>query len=225
MILPAENNDTDKAILIDDLGHELKQPLNGLRLYLDALKELDMPPGVASYVAKIDECAVEIHLMLTLLLDVVSYDMVPPKPVSPLVPVNLRDLPVRVRKANLLIAVIDDQLCMREMLRQLLGGWKHKVVTACCSSEARHKFRNYSGAPDIILCDYALHGGETGVMVIDSMRSEFERDIPAFILSATTRADHLEEIRASGLPLISKPFGAEDIKAILDQFIPASHVQ
>jgi CheY-like chemotaxis protein len=41
--------------------------------------------------------------------------------------------------------------------------------------------------PDLVICDYRLREGENGITVIQRMRSEYNKDIPAMLITEIQR--------------------------------------
>jgi CheY-like chemotaxis protein len=104
-----------------------------------------------------------------------------------------------------LVLVIDDEVAIREAMAALLTGWGHEVVTAASGEEILARVVEGGARPDLIICDYRLRAGETGLEVIDSLRSEYNATIPAMLITGDTAPDRLAEARASGLLLLHKP--------------------
>jgi signal transduction histidine kinase/CheY-like chemotaxis protein len=104
-----------------------------------------------------------------------------------------------------LVLVIDDEVAIREAMAALLTGWGHDVVTAGSGEEILARVVEGVARPDLIICDYRLRAGETGIEVIDSLRSEYNATIPAMLITGDTAPDRLAEARASGLLLLHKP--------------------
>jgi CheY-like chemotaxis protein len=67
--------------------------------------------------------------------------------------------------------------------------------------------------PDIILSDYRLADGKSGVDAIAALREEFNRDIPAMVISGDIAADRLREAQAAGLTLMHKPIEPDRLLA------------
>ena len=107
--------------------------------------------------------------------------------------------------AGSLVAVIDDEEMILNATRSLLEQWDCSVVTAVSGRTAMEQLSASPRAPDAIVCDYRLGGGESGLKVIDALRSEFNEDIPALLVTGDTGPDRLREIEASGLSVLHKP--------------------
>lgn len=88
-----------------------------------------------------------------------------------------------VRKASKakLVVVIDDDPLVLEATGGLLKSWGCEVVTAECYTDAMTRLSEIRRRPDLIICDYRLSEGATGIDAIQGLRSAFE--IPALLIS------------------------------------------
>jgi signal transduction histidine kinase len=107
--------------------------------------------------------------------------------------------------AGRLVAVVDDEEMILSATRSLLEQWQCKVVTAASARQAIEQLSTSSRPPDAIVCDYRLADGENGLAAIDALRSEFNEDIPALLITGDTGPERLREIEASGLSVLHKP--------------------
>lgn len=119
------------------------------------------------------------------------------------------------------IVVVDDEELILDAARVLLEQWGCHVITADCGSVALAHLSNSKRAPDILICDYRLRGTETGIDVIESLRSEFNTDIPALLLTGDTAPDRIQIIGDSGLPVLHKPLHEEELGEALSQLMEA----
>jgi CheY-like chemotaxis protein len=121
--------------------------------------------------------------------------------------------------AGSLVAVIDDEEMILNATRSLLEQWDCTVVTAVSGRKAMEQLSTSPRAPDAIVCDYRLRGGENGLAVIDSLRSEFNEDIPALLITGDTGPDRLREIEASGLSVLHKPVTDQVLRDALGRLL------
>ena len=124
-----------------------------------------------------------------------------------------------------LIAVIDDESAIREAMSALLTGWNHEVVTAGSGEELVERLTAQGRSPDLIVCDYRLQGGETGVNVIGALRARFGADTPALLITGDTAPDRLAEAQASGLVLLHKPVPNGRLRAAISNLLRQSTSQ
>jgi two-component system, chemotaxis family, CheB/CheR fusion protein len=68
---------------------------------------------------------------------------------------------------------------------------------------------------DIVIADYNLPRGLTGIQVLTLLRDLLGREIPALILTGDISASTLGEIAGLGYVHRSKPIKADDLKRIV----------
>ena len=71
--------------------------------------------------------------------------------------------------------------------------------------------------PDFIFADFRLRNNETGTQAIEVICEEFNKTIPAVIVTGDTSKDRLKEATAKGLPLLHKPVTPGEVRAALVQ--------
>lgn len=123
--------------------------------------------------------------------------------------------------AELLVVVVDDEELIRDAVRVLLEQWGCEVVTADGGDMARARLCESRRAPDLLICDYRLRGSETGVDVIESLRNEFNTDIPAILLTGDTAPERIRKIGSTGLPVLHKPLREEQLGEAIAQYATA----
>ncbi len=116
-----------------------------------------------------------------------------------------------------LVVVIDDDPLVLEATGGLLRSWGCQVVTAESYGAALGRLSELKRRPDLIVCDYRLPRGATGVDVIEGLRSAFE--IPALLISGDAAAPP-SSTEPSSYNLLHKPLDAEVLRAALvDAFV------
>jgi two-component system, sensor histidine kinase len=111
-----------------------------------------------------------------------------------------------------LVVVIDDDPLVLEATGGLLRSWGCQVVTAESYGAALQCLAEIKRRPDMIVCDYRLPRGATGVDVIENLRSAFE--IPALLISGDGSAPpNGDDI--GGYNLLHKPLDAATFRAAL----------
>ena len=73
--------------------------------------------------------------------------------------------------------------------------------------------------PDIIISDYRLNDGKTGLDVIERLRRAYGTPIPAFLISGDTAPERMREARASGYYLLHKPVLPITLRAVVSQLL------
>jgi CheY-like chemotaxis protein len=114
-----------------------------------------------------------------------------------------------------LVVVIDDDPLILEATEGLLRSWGCSVVTAesCDEAVVRLAETEAGRRPDLIVCDYQLSRGLTGVDAIERLRSAFGK-IPALLISADAASPRCE-VGPSAYHLLYKPVNAQMFHAAL----------
>lgn len=115
------------------------------------------------------------------------------------------------------IVVIDDDAMVREGTRGLLQSWGCHVVTAKSGSEALANLGSKS--PDLIISDFHLTDGRTGVEAIALLRSTFSKQIPALLISGDISPARLQEANDCGHHLLHKPVSPVTLRAMMTRLL------
>jgi two-component system, sensor histidine kinase len=104
-----------------------------------------------------------------------------------------------------LVLVVDDDPEILVGTQALLTGWGCDVVAASGLSELMPQLAVLHRVPSVIISDYRLRGRETGLQLVEQLRSEYNDEIPAILVTGDTAPDRLQEAQVSGLLLLHKP--------------------
>jgi CheY-like chemotaxis protein len=115
----------------------------------------------------------------------------------------------------LFILVVDDEVAIQEAMHTLLTGWGHKVITAGSCAEMLGHAAGFTSTPNLILSDYRLRGDEEGIATIERLRSEFNSDIPAILITGDTAPDRIRQATASDCFLLHKPVSNSRLRAAI----------
>ena len=106
----------------------------------------------------------------------------------------------------------------------ILRSWDCDVVTARSGEKALAELTAQRLKPDLIISDYRLANGKTGIEAIERLRGELGTAIPAFLISGDTAPERLREASASGYHLLHKPVAPMRLRAMLNQLIKTRDV-
>jgi CheY-like chemotaxis protein len=121
-----------------------------------------------------------------------------------------------VRTAKLVVVVDDDPLVL-EAMQGLLRGWGYRVVTASSDHTALAQLAESRQSADLIVCDYHLSEGRTGIEAIERLRAS--KPIPAFLISGDAAPDRLHEARARGYHVLHKPVDPKKLRALVSDVL------
>ena len=122
-----------------------------------------------------------------------------------------------------LVLVIDDDALVLDSMGGMLRNWGCRVVAAATPDEALADLVPEE-RPDLIICDYHLAHGRSGIPAIADIRKAFGMPIPAFLISGDTAPECLREARESGHHLLHKPLGAMTLRAMINRLLRSSEV-
>lgn len=109
-------------------------------------------------------------------------------------------------------AVVDDDPAIRNALAHLLLQWGMEV-------RQLHSLRQVAdelpAAPDVVLADYQLLNGETGLMVVRAVHARWGAHIPIVLITGDTRIETIRTLRQTGFPVLNKPVRADQLRALL----------
>jgi PAS domain S-box-containing protein len=109
------------------------------------------------------------------------------------------------------VLIIDDEPAVAEATSLLLELEGFDVRIASCELEA---LQHVSAAPpDIIVSDYHLRGGETGLGVVTTIRSRVSADVPAIFVTGDT--GKIEKTPVGNARFLSKPIRADELIAAI----------
>lgn len=117
--------------------------------------------------------------------------------------------------SNKLVLVIDNEEDIRLGLEQVLILWGYLAITATDLNDAKEKLKTANREPDIIISDYRLKDGETGVDAITALHLAYNKKIPALIITGDIESDNLLDINKSNFQLLFKPVISMKLRAFL----------
>lgn len=116
-----------------------------------------------------------------------------------------------------LVVVVDDEAVVLDATRALLETWGCEVVAAESGALAIERLAAASRAPDVLLCDYRLRDPENGLLVMESLREEFNRQIPAAIVTGDVLPESIELEAASDVAVLHKPVADALLRETLER--------
>lgn len=124
---------------------------------------------------------------------------------------------------GMLVLVIDNEATICQAMGHQLAQWGCEAITATSLHEAFVRLGHRQRPPDLVICDYWLGEGVTGLQAIRQTCQEFGVGIPALLITGDTSPARLREIKDSGTLVLLKPFSAEELReAVLRLRNPSS---
>jgi signal transduction histidine kinase/CheY-like chemotaxis protein len=132
-------------------------------------------------------------------------------------------LPARSQDAVLagaFIVVVDDDQESRFATEAIFKSWGCHVIAGSSGAAVRHELSQHLRQPDLIVADYWLGNGETGIGVIQDLRGDAEMRIPAIILTADLDVAQALAAQAHDIVFLQKPANAQRIRRMVMELIP-----
>jgi CheY-like chemotaxis protein len=101
----------------------------------------------------------------------------------------------------------------------LLRSWGCRVVSGDSIAATLANLDGQDQPPDLIISDYRLPEGQTGIAAIEQLRSRFKAPISAFLISGDTNPEPQREASASGYHLLHKPLDPMMLRAMISQML------
>ena len=120
------------------------------------------------------------------------------------------------------IVIVDDERMILNASRAVLERNGSFVFTAASGDEAISQLSHSRRVPDLIICDHRLRAGETGIEVIDAIREEFNKDIPAILITGDTAPERIRDMQASGIPILHKPIQEKELLSAMVELLPGN---
>ena len=109
------------------------------------------------------------------------------------------------------ILAIDDEAVIQIAMTELLTSWGYRVGVAGGVEEALSKLAGWP-TPDLIICDFRLARGESGLKTIARLQAAVGALVPAILVTGETAPDQLRGVMA-GHPLLHKPLAPARLRA------------
>jgi two-component system, sensor histidine kinase len=126
--------------------------------------------------------------------------------------------PVGITLAGRLIVVVEDEPAVRAGLEVLLKGWGAEIASfENVAESARWAQASDPGLvkPDLLIVDYRLEEGRTGVDAIHALRDRFGAHVPAILITGSTMTGHDKEAQAHDFHLLIKPVVPNRLRAMI----------
>jgi PAS domain S-box-containing protein len=109
------------------------------------------------------------------------------------------------------ILVVDDDADVRAFIADILGDLGHRVETLDCADAALEALAQ--GAPDLVLLDFAMPG-MNGAQLAREARA-LHPGLPIVFVTGFAESEQLERALGSDVAVLKKPFGIEELAAVI----------
>jgi signal transduction histidine kinase/CheY-like chemotaxis protein len=112
------------------------------------------------------------------------------------------------------ILLVEDDMAVRDATRLLLKIEGYQVVAVASLAEALQRARESDGI-DLLLTDYHLAQGETGIQVIAAIRDTLKTPVKSVLMTGDTSSAIKDLPRDPNFRVASKPIRAEELLTLL----------
>jgi CheY-like chemotaxis protein len=130
-------------------------------------------------------------------------------------PVSRPEAAVDTPLTGRLYVVVDDDPAIREALCALLETWGCRAASFASAGALGAGLAALGERPAAVLLDHRLGRGETGLDAWSAARAALGGQVPAVIVTGETSPERLAELRALGLPVLTKPVAPARLRALL----------
>jgi len=95
-----------------------------------------------------------------------------------------------------------------------LSSWECEAVGAHSTDEALEKLQARA-AIDLVIADYRLEGGRTGIDSIHALREQFGAHVPAILVTGSTDPDLAIQADRGGFHLLHKPVMPAKLRSLV----------
>jgi Na+/proline symporter/signal transduction histidine kinase/ActR/RegA family two-component response regulator len=141
-------------------------------------------------------------------------------PLAPKAKSRERSEPKRIDVTQLTgmpVLCIDNEPQILDGMKALLGGWGCRVIATTNLAAAVAAVREARTTPAGMLVDYHLDEGD-GLAAIDDLRSRYDAELPAILITADRSAAVRENARARNIQVLNKPIKPAALRALIAQW-------
>jgi len=115
------------------------------------------------------------------------------------------------------VLVVDNDPDVLRGMQALLGGWGCDVLAARDGDEAAARIAE-AGVPDLLLLDFHLDGGQTGLMLRERLAGLMP-ERPCVVITADHGPEVRDAIAAAGCQLLHKPLKPLALKSVMSRLL------
>ena len=118
------------------------------------------------------------------------------------------------------IVIVEDDPDLLDLLAQLLRAQGHIVRCAADAAAAIKLIATGAVKPEILLTDYNLPAGQSGIDLLATLRGLLGQDLPGIILTGDISTDALANIAGGNCLRLSKPVEPQELVLAIERLCP-----
>jgi len=120
--------------------------------------------------------------------------------------------------AGALVLVVDDDKAIRTAMETLLLGWSCTPLLAGSEEDLWQAMQKLDRHPDLVIMDFRLSGGASGVQLMTEINSVVGTRLPAIFITGETAPGQLREVQESGYVVLHKPVSAAALRSAISYY-------
>ena len=116
--------------------------------------------------------------------------------------------------AGLRVLCVDNEAAIRAGMQSLLSQWECQTLAVASLREALSQWRQPE-PPDLVLVDYHLDHGETGLDLLNALSVHWEQSLRAIVISADNDDALRNRVREAGDRFLSKPVKPAALRSLM----------
>ena len=143
---------------------------------------------------------------------------------------GLQDRPLTMVKSTVAVArtgtilIVEDDPEVQALLAVVLKDEGHRTVTAADGISALALVDQRTIRPDLVLTDYNLPNGMSGLNLILKLREKLHQEIPAIILTGDISTGTLRDIAHHKCVQLNKPVKLAELSQVVQRLLPLSQL-
>ncbi len=118
-----------------------------------------------------------------------------------------------------IVLLIENDRDVREATARLLERWSCRTLMAHGLNDIAPLLAELKRPPDVVLADYHLDDGQTGLAALEEVRRLAGRNIPAVVLTADHSTAVAADVLAAGCELMHKPIKPAELRALMTHLL------
>jgi signal transduction histidine kinase/CheY-like chemotaxis protein len=123
------------------------------------------------------------------------------------------------RVSGSVVMCVENEPAVLSALESLLNEWGCEVLAVRDRDSALGCIRSRSNAPDLLLVDYHLDGGVSGISVARELQSFWNRSVPGIIITADHTQTAKQAASVQGYHVLPKPLKPAALRALMNRML------
>lgn len=117
------------------------------------------------------------------------------------------------------VVLIENDANVTEAMRALLEKWSCQVSATTGLHDLAPMVADAQSRPAIVIADYHLDHGQSGLACVSHMRAVYGPNLPAIVVTADHSAATAAAVRGAGCELLCKPVRPAELRALLQYLL------